>query len=143
MPAGSFVQTLKRCHQIKCVVCKVCLLDLISDKVGKGQRGENDLHVLGAESATNRQTDMAQKSTLLPLCLGFFRPLANKIRDSTSRAVISEVVSLYQLHPVSFFQRAQKNSSPQRFTRKRSQHYMCVFGMCFLQNSLVVCWAPS
>ena len=85
---------------------------LIEDNIrqggGHGGEGENDLHVLGADGILG-QTEVAQKSSQLPLSgLPCFFRLANKIRDSTSRAVISEVVSLYQLHPVSFFQSRSK-----------------------------------
>ena len=84
--------------------------DNIRQGGGHGGKGENDLHVLGADGILG-QTEVAQKSTQLPLSgLPCFFRLANKIRDSTSRAVISEVVSLYQLHTVSFFQRVQKTA---------------------------------
>ena len=87
------------------------LLKIISDKVeGHGERVK--MIYMSWEQTPLRQTNLAQKSTLPhpPLLPWLFCRGANKIRDSTSRAVISEVVSLYQLHPVSFFQRVQKTA---------------------------------
>ena len=127
MPAGSFVQTLKRCHQIKCVVCKVCLLDLISDKVGKGQRGENDLHVLGAESATNRHGP--EKHPPPPSALAFFALL--QIKSEIPRLGLSYPRSYHCINftPYHSF-RGRKKTALLRDSLERDHSTICVFLIC-------------
>ena len=53
------------------------LWQIISDKVALEGHTEGGMIYMSREQTPRqgwRQTDLAQKSTLLPLCLGFFRP---------------------------------------------------------------------
>ena len=51
------------------------LWQIISDKVALEGHTEGEMIYMSREQTPSwRQTDLAQKSPLLPLCLGFFRP---------------------------------------------------------------------
>ena len=106
-----YIYLSKHRYMLFAIFRGLLLLKIISDKV-EGHRERVKMIYMSWEQTLLRQTNLAQKSTLphAPLLPWLFCRGANKIRDSTSRAVISEAVSLYQLHPVSFFQRVQKTA---------------------------------